>query len=91
MAKEKESLRGKNRERTVHLKVNWMAERRGFGIVLTIVFVDSIWSKVGLADGSPVGIQGRSLVTGKRVWKTILMKDQSMSEVVVQKKNFRHI
>ena len=49
MAKEKETLRGKNRESTVHLKVNWMTERRGVGMVLTIVGVEN--GCTGIVEG----------------------------------------
>ena len=53
MAKEKESLRGKNRESTVHLKVNWMTERGGVGIVLTIVGVEN--GCTGIVEGCEEG------------------------------------
>ena len=47
--KKKESFRRKNRDRTVHLKVNWMAERRGLGIVPTIAGEEN--GCTGIVDG----------------------------------------
>ena len=51
--KKKESLRRRNRERTVHLKVNLMAERRGLGIVPTIVGEEN--GCTGIVDGCGEG------------------------------------
>ena len=51
--KKKESLRRKSRERMVHLKVNQMAERRGLGIVPTIVGEEN--GCTGIVDGCGEG------------------------------------